>query len=84
MPPPDRVINTPSVMMAAILAARTDAIMPLADPVADLFLAAGRFTKLKLTERLTVEPYGLIRMHNRPLSPAAAAFYATLEEMIWG
>lgn len=84
VPPPDRVINTPSVMMAAILVARTDAILPLAEPVAELFLAAGRFTKLKLTERLTVEAYGLIRMAGRPLSPAAAAFYATLEDLVWG
>lgn len=84
VPPPDRVINTPSAMMAAILAARTDAIVPLAEPIVDLFLAAGRYHKLVLSEDLTVEPYGIIRMKGRPLSPAAAAFYATLAEMIWG
>ncbi|BBE70688.1 LysR family transcriptional regulator [Oharaeibacter diazotrophicus] len=84
VPPPVRVIDTPSVMMATLLVARTDSILPVAEPVADLFLAAGRFVKLSLTEKLTVEPYGLIRIAGRPLSPAAAAFYATLEDLVWG
>lgn len=84
VPPPERVINTPSVMMGLVLAAKTDAIVPIAVPVADLFVGPGRFRKLPLSEPLTVEPYGLIRAAGRPLSPAAAVFYRTVEEMLFG
>jgi DNA-binding transcriptional LysR family regulator len=84
VPPPERVVNTPSVMMAAVLAAKTDAIAPLAAPVGDLFVGAGRFAKLRLSEPLTVEPYGLIRLAGRPLSPAAAELYRAVEQKVFG
>lgn len=84
VPPPERVVNTPSVMMAAVMAAKTDAIAPLAAPVGELFITAGRFVRLKLSEPLTVEPFGLIRLAGRPLSPAAAELYRAVEERVFG
>lgn len=83
VPPPERVVNTASILMTTTMVANTDSIAPLALPVAELFLAAGRFRILPLTERITVEPYGLMRVKDRPLSPAARVLHAAVEEELF-
>lgn len=75
LPPPDRTLNSGSVLMSLVMAARTDAIAPLAAPVAALFTASGDFVTLSLAEPITIEPFGLIRVRGRPLSPAARILY---------
>lgn len=76
---PDRIIETSSFLAMMVLLDGTDAIAPLASPVADLLLRKGQFCTLRLTESLVVEPYGLIRVKGRPLSPAVASFYERLK-----
>ncbi|WP_246329572.1 LysR family transcriptional regulator [Chthonobacter rhizosphaerae] len=84
VPPPTRVVVTGSILMTLVMAGRTDAIAPLAIPVAEMFLSAGSFKILRLEERVTVEPFGLIKVKGRPLSPAAAVLYAAIEEEVFG
>lgn len=51
----------------------------MALPVADLLMQKGCFCTLRLPEALLVEPYGLIRVRGRPLSPSVWAFYLRLK-----
>lgn len=71
VPVPGRVINTSSVLVSMALARSSDMVVALAAGVADLFCSAGGFVILPLDERVVVEPYGLIRMRGKELSPAA-------------
>jgi len=75
LPPPDRILNSGSVLMSLVMAARTDAIAPLAAPVAALFTGSGDYVTLNLAEPITIEPFGLLRVRGRPLSPAARILY---------
>lgn len=73
--PPDRIVTTGSFLMTMVMAAKTDSIAPMATSVADLMMSAGQFCKLPLTERVMVEPFGLIKAKGRKLSPAAEVLY---------
>lgn len=84
IPAPEQVLNTPSILMSMVSAARTDTIAPLGAPVADLFCATGYFVRLPLTEKVMVEPYGLIKLHNRVLSPAAQVLYDAVRLQLFG
>ncbi|WP_083656406.1 LysR family transcriptional regulator [Mongoliimonas terrestris] len=83
VPPPTRVVVTGSILMTLVMAAKTDAIAPLAIPVAELFLSAGSFRLLRLEDPVAVEPYGLIKVKGRALSPAASVLYAAIEEEVF-
>ncbi len=72
---PERVVNTPSVLMLMALAARTDTIAPVGAPVADLFCTSGDFVRLPLSEPVMIEPFGLLKLRQRVLSPAAQRLY---------
>ncbi|WP_407049649.1 LysR family transcriptional regulator [Methyloraptor flagellatus] len=84
VPPPDRVLVTGSILMTMVMAAKTEAIAPLAIPVAELFVTSGNFKILKFSEPITVEPFGLVRVRDRPLSPSAQVLYAAIEEQLVG
>ncbi len=79
---PERVVNTGSFLMTLVMTARTDAIAPMATSVAELMMEAGNFRCLPLTERLEVEPFGLIRARGRQLSPAAEVLYRAVEAQL--
>ncbi|WP_181701477.1 LysR family transcriptional regulator [Chthonobacter albigriseus] len=83
VPPPVRVVNSASLLMTMSMAAKTDAVAPIALKVGELLLSAGRFKLLPLTERITVEPYGLIKARGRPLSPAAEVLYRAVEDELF-
>jgi DNA-binding transcriptional LysR family regulator len=83
IPPPENVVNTPSILMSMVLTARTDAIAPLGAPVADLFCATGYFVRLPLTERIMIEPYGLIKLRDRVLSPTAQLLYEAVRKKLF-
>ncbi|MFD2263936.1 LysR family transcriptional regulator [Lacibacterium aquatile] len=74
LPIPAKVTNTPSVFMALATVAKTEAITVMAKTVAQLFAAPGRFRILDF-ERFSVQPFGLIRLRDKPLSPGAAALF---------
>jgi DNA-binding transcriptional LysR family regulator len=77
---PSRVIASASILMMMVLVARTDAIAPIAEPVAEMFLGTGAFRTLSLAEPIPIEPYGLVRVKGRPLSPAARILYDLVRE----
>lgn len=71
---PTKVTNTPSVFMALATVAKTEAVTVMAKTVAQLFTAPGRYRILDF-ERFSVQPFGLIRLRDKPLSPGAAALF---------
>ncbi|THD49838.1 MAG: LysR family transcriptional regulator [Bradyrhizobium sp.] len=76
--PPRRFLTTTSIFLTMMLAASSNAIGPLAIGAARFAsesMAPGRLAILKTDFSLVVQPYSLIAMRNRPLSPAAQAVY---------
>lgn len=80
---PERVISTPSTLMTLMVMAKTDAIGAFSQPVGELLVAGHGLTMLPLRERITVEPYGLITLEGRPLSPAATVLRAEIEARLF-
>ncbi|MGY2051425.1 LysR family transcriptional regulator [Methylobacterium sp. JK268] len=80
--PPERVLNTSSVLLTLAAVARGGIIGAFPAAAAALFLQGGRTRRLvpgDLTRRVSVEAFGLIRHRHRPLSPAAQRVYAAVE-----
>ena len=66
--------------MTAILVAKSDAIAPLSVEAARFLLAAARARTARIEILATdfeivVQPYSLIKLRNRPMSPAAQSVY---------
>ncbi|HYD99474.1 MAG TPA: LysR family transcriptional regulator [Alphaproteobacteria bacterium] len=81
--PPQRVIDSPSVMMATAMVARSNALAVVATALAALHCTPGRAAILPRPERLSVEPYGLIRLRDRPLSPGAMTLLRAVQALAW-
>jgi DNA-binding transcriptional LysR family regulator len=75
MSPPDNVINSTSAVMAMIMVGRSDAITAMEMQVAKLLSGMGLFRILNFSGQMRVEPYGLLRLSDRPLSPGARTLY---------
>jgi DNA-binding transcriptional LysR family regulator len=77
--PPQRLATTSSVAMTAILVAKSDAIAPLSVEAARFFSgrrgADGAIEILATDFEIVVQPYSLIKLRNRPMSPAAQSVY---------
>jgi DNA-binding transcriptional LysR family regulator len=78
VPAPRNVVTTGSVLMSLALAARTDTLVPVSMPVAELFTNPEQFAILPLAEKLVVSAYGLIKLRDRALSPAARLCFEAL------
>lgn len=78
---PENVINSSSAVMAMIMVDRSDSITAMEWHVARLLSGMGRFRILKPPEQLWVEPYGLLSLADRPLSPGAAMLYEAIVEI---
>jgi DNA-binding transcriptional LysR family regulator len=72
---PENVVNSSSAVMAMIMVDRSDSITAMEWHVARLLSGMGRFRVLQLPEQLWVEPYGMLRLADQPLSPGAATLY---------
>ncbi len=83
VPAPERVISTPSTLMTLMVMAKTDAISAFSQPVGELLVAGHGMAMLPLRERITVEPYGLITLKDRPLSPTASVLRAEVEARLF-
>jgi molybdate transport repressor ModE-like protein len=78
IPPPARFLNTTSLTLAMMIAARSDAIAALSVEAAIFAcdgVAPGALAILPTRFAIVVQPYSLIVMRGRPLSPAAQAVY---------
>ncbi len=76
--PPGRLVNTTSLFLTMMLVARSDAIAPLSVEAANFACqegAPGALALLPTTFAIVVQPYSLIALRDRPLSPAAQTVY---------
>jgi DNA-binding transcriptional LysR family regulator len=78
LPAPDNVINSTSAVMAMIMVDRSDAITAMEMQVAKLLSGMGMFRILDTAFPMRVEPYGLLRLAGRPLSPGARRLYEAI------
>lgn len=71
---PANIINSPSMLMTVAYLAQSDAIAPMAEEVASLFIQppvnAG-FVRLNVPYDIRVSPYYLLHLRRRPLTPLA-------------
>jgi DNA-binding transcriptional LysR family regulator len=75
---PDRFLTTNSIFLTMMVVAGSDALAPLASPAARFVGyegAAGKLTILPTAFSIVVQPYSLIALRNRALSPAAQTVY---------
>lgn len=72
---PDKVLNTSSLLLTLVMVAQSDAVAPVAAEVARFIRAddglAGAIEILPVDIDIEVQPYSLIMVRNRALSPAA-------------
>ena len=67
---PDSIIETASVLMTMALVEKTTSLAVIADSVAALYSLPDRFASLSISTPLSLEPFGLIQLRDRHLSPA--------------
>jgi DNA-binding transcriptional LysR family regulator len=73
-PPPRPALNTSSVLLTLAFLLRGDSIGVISAPVASILAGHGQFARLPLPAEavdLAVEPYGIVRLRDRPLSAQA-------------
>ncbi|WP_051340855.1 LysR family transcriptional regulator [Azospirillum halopraeferens] len=79
IPLPGKVLNTSSILLTLVMVNQTNAVAPMAAPVAAFFSAFGAPAApvciLPLEERPEVEPYALLLAAGRTLTPAARTLY---------
>tara|TARA_R110002110_G_scaffold234412_3_gene450503 strand:- start:104 stop:1021 length:918 start_codon:yes stop_codon:yes gene_type:complete len=78
LPPPARVVNSSSLLIALALLKGSDMIAPLSEEVGGLMTSEGLGAKLRVIETadlMSVSPYFIIRDRTRALTPAAKLFY---------
>ena len=76
---PERILNTGSLLLTLVMVAQSDAIAPVSIEVAKFISGdhglAGAIEMSPIDFKIDVQPYSLIKVRNRVLSPAAAALY---------
>lgn len=79
IPLPERVLNTGSLLLTLVMVAQSDAISPVSVEVARFIGGehglAGAIDVLPTDFDIDVQPYSLIKLRDRVLSPAAAALH---------
>lgn len=78
-PLPDRILNTTSLLLTLVMVAQSDAIAPIAVDVARFVNSrsglAGAIDILPIPFEINVQPYSLIKVRDRTLSPTAGMLY---------
>jgi DNA-binding transcriptional LysR family regulator len=83
VPLPERLSNTTSLLLTMIMVAKSNAIAPMSIEAARFMAqgAAGGPIEILPTQRLiVVQPYSLITVRNRAMSPAAQSVYDFIRE----
>ena len=78
---PDRLVNTTSLFLTMMLVARSEAIAPVSVEAANFVCRGdgpGALALLPTSFPIVVQPYSLIALRGRPLSPAAQTVYDIL------
>lgn len=79
--PPERYVNTTSLTLTMMLVARSDAIAAVSVEAARFAcdgMAPGALTRLATPFPIIVQPYSLITLRNRLLSPAAKTVFEVM------
>jgi len=80
---PERILNTGSLLLTLVMVAQSDAIAPVSVEVAHFIRSdaglAGAIDILPVDFEIVVQPFSLITLRNRVLSPAARLLYAEIE-----
>lgn len=86
VPLPERVLNTSSLLLTLVMVAQSDAIAAVSTEVANFLSGrgdlAGAVEILPTDFDLVVQPYSLITVRNRTLSPAAKLLYDQIQNQI--
>jgi DNA-binding transcriptional LysR family regulator len=77
----DNVINSTSALAALIMVDRSPYITAIEWRVARLLSGLGRFRVLTTNRKISLEPFGLLRLADRPLPTASAMLYETILEL---
>jgi DNA-binding transcriptional LysR family regulator len=83
VPAPERFSNTTSLLLTMILVAQSDAIAPISIEAAKFAAGGGTAGAIEILPTqfsIVVQPYSLIAMRNRLLSPAAQGVYSIIRE----
>ncbi|MGD0722190.1 MAG: LysR family transcriptional regulator [Roseiarcus sp.] len=79
LPPPERLATTASLTLTMILVAKSDAVAAISVEAARFFSAErdapGPIAILPTDFQIVVQPYSLIKVRNRPMSPAAQSVF---------
>jgi DNA-binding transcriptional LysR family regulator len=79
LPLPERLSNTSSLTLTILLVAKSDAIAPISVEAAKFFAtqrgAAGAIETLPTNFEIVVQPYSLLKVRNRAMTPAAQSVY---------
>ena len=81
--PPRCLVTTTSITLSLMMAARSDAIAPIALGAAKFATERSNADGLAILPTdfsIVVKPYSLITLRDRPLSPAASAVYDVIRE----
>jgi DNA-binding transcriptional LysR family regulator len=85
-PLPDRILNTSSLLLTLVMVAQTDAIAAVSVEVAKFLKGRGDLDGsveiLPIEFEIVVQPYSLITVRNRSLSPAAQILYDQIRNQI--
>jgi len=76
--PPENVVSSTSAVMAMVMVDRSDTITAMEMQVAKLLSGMGFFRILDVDFSMRVEPFGLLSLAGRPLSPGARRLYDTI------
>jgi molybdate transport repressor ModE-like protein len=83
--PPRRLLATTSLTMTLMTVARTDAVAAVSRAVARFACERdGALSVLAASFRIAMQPYGLLSLRGRPLSPAARTVCETLRALAAG
>ncbi|HVE22527.1 MAG TPA: LysR family transcriptional regulator [Acidocella sp.] len=77
----ENVVNSTSALAALIMVDRSTYITALEWRVARLLSGLGRFRVLTTNRKISLEPFGLLQLAGRTLSPGAAMLYDTILEL---
>ncbi|KJV10576.1 transcriptional regulator [Elstera litoralis] len=82
LPIPRQVMETSSVFMSLAAVARNQSITVVVRSVASLFETPDRYCTLPFKDVISVEPFGLVRLRNKMLSPGASAVFEALQQAL--
>ncbi|TBW55996.1 LysR family transcriptional regulator [Marinobacter halodurans] len=80
--PPKYIVDSPDFLVSLALVDKSDTLTVTTRQVAEMLCAPQRFSILPFGEPIRVQPYGLVSLRDKRLSPGASALMKTLRDII--